>query len=122
MYVLSKIPKASQSFMKFIIFTRKTHSILQRHVKSNEHIFVINVMGKLAKNKGAERCPRLISTFVFHCQDSRLSLSNLSILYVGFVAAQAGLFLNWSETPKIDFYQTKPIQYLRLFTTGRCSC
>ena len=51
----------------------------------------------------------LISTFVFRCLDSIISLvsiSEISSLYLATVAAQAGLSLTWSQTPKTDFLVT----------------
>ena len=65
-----------------------------------------------ANNKGADQPvhPRsLISAFVVHCLDnilSLLSISELSSLYIASVAAQAGLGLTWSKTPKTGFLVT----------------
>ena len=63
-----------------------------------------------ANNKGADQTahhPRsLISAFVFRCLDSIISLASIaeiSRLYLASVAAQAGLCLAWSETPKDTF-------------------
>ena len=62
-----------------------------------------------ANNKGADQPahPRsLISTFVVRCLDSIISLvfiSETSSLYLVSVAAQAGLCLDWSETPEDTF-------------------
>ena len=64
-----------------------------------------------ANNKGADQPahPRsLISTFVFRCLDSIVSLDSIaeiSRLKLASVAAQAGLCLAWSETPKDTFYR-----------------
>ena len=63
-----------------------------------------------ANNKGADQPahPRsLISAFVFRCLDSTIyldSIAEISRLYLASVAAQAGLCLAWSETPKDTFY------------------
>ena len=61
----------------------------------------------IANNKGAVPHPRsLISTFVVRCQDSIISLvsiSEISSLYHASIAAQAGLSLTWSKTPKTGF-------------------
>ena len=48
----------------------------------------------------------LISTFIVHCLDSIIplvSISEISSLYLASVAAQAGLSLLWSQTPKTGF-------------------
>ena len=48
----------------------------------------------------------LISTFVVHCLDSIIplvSISEISSLYLASGAAQAGLSLPWSQTPKTGF-------------------
>ena len=62
-----------------------------------------------ANNKGADHPahPRsLISAFVVHSLDSIIplnSIAEISILQLASVAAQAGLCLAWSETPKDTF-------------------
>ena len=59
-----------------------------------------------ANNKGADQPahPRsLSSTFVVRCLDSIIPLvtiSEISSLCLASVAAQAGLSLQWSQTPK----------------------
>ena len=64
-----------------------------------------------ANNKGADQPAHsrsLISTFVFRCLDSIVSLDSIaeiSRLKLASVAAQAGLCLAWSETPKDTFYR-----------------
>ena len=66
-----------------------------------------------ANNKGADQPahPRsLISTFVVRYLDgimSVVSISEISSLYVASVAAQAGLCLPWSQTPKTGFLMTR---------------
>ena len=66
-----------------------------------------------ANNKGADQPvhPRsLISAFVVRCLDSRIlpvSISELSSLCLPSVAAQAGLSLTWSKTPKTGFLVTR---------------
>ena len=68
-----------------------------------------------ANNKGADQPahPRsLISPFVVRCLDSIISLvsiSEISSLYLASVAAQAGLCLTWSQTPKTGFLVTRLI-------------
>ena len=59
-----------------------------------------------ANNKGADQPAHpcsLISAFVVHCLDSLMSLvsvTKISSLMLASVAAQAGLYLAWSETPE----------------------
>ena len=66
-----------------------------------------------ANNKGADQPahPRsLISTFVVRCLDSitpLLALSKISRLQLASEAVQAGLSLNWSQTPKRGFLVTR---------------
>ena len=66
-----------------------------------------------ANNKGADKPAdpgSLISAFVVHCLDSIIplvSISEISSLYLTFVAAQAGLSFTWSQTPKIGFLVTR---------------
>ena len=65
-----------------------------------------------ANNKGANQPAHplsLISTFVVHSLDSIIplvSISEISSLYLASVAAQAGLSLSWSQTPKTGFLVT----------------
>ena len=62
-----------------------------------------------ANNKGADQPPHprsLISAFVVCCLDSIISLDSIAEIsrhYLASVAAQAGLCLAWSETPKATF-------------------
>ena len=62
-----------------------------------------------ANNKGADQPahPRsLIIAFVVRCLDSMIaldSIAEISRLQIASVAAQAGLCLAWSETPKDMF-------------------
>ena len=69
----------------------------------------------IANNKGADQPahPRsLISAFVFRCLDGIIplaSISEISSLYLASVAAQAGLCLLWSQTPKTGFLVTRLI-------------
>ena len=52
----------------------------------------------------------LISAFVFRCLDSIIplvSISEISSLYLAFVAAQASLCLTLSKTPKTGFLVTR---------------
>ena len=68
-----------------------------------------NLFMPYANNKSADQPahPRsLISTFVVRCLDSIIplfSISEISSLYIASVAAQAGLGITWSETPKTGF-------------------
>ena len=57
----------------------------------------------------------LISIFVVHCLDSMIllvSISKIPSLKLVSVAAQAGLSLTWSETPKTGFLVTWLYWYL----------
>ena len=61
-----------------------------------------------------------ISPFVVRCLDSILplvSVSKISSLYIASMAAQAGLSLPWSLTPKTGFLVTRLI-YGMLGTTA----
>ena len=52
----------------------------------------------------------LISAFVVRCLDSiipRVSIPEISSLYLAFVSVQAGLSLSWSQTPKTGFLVTR---------------
>ena len=66
-----------------------------------------------ANNKGADQPahPRsLISAFAVRYLDSiipLLSISEISSLYLAYVAAQAGFSLPWSQTPKAGFLVTR---------------
>ena len=66
-------------------------------------------------NKGADQPAHphsLISVFVVRCLDSIIplvSISEMASLYLAFVAAQAGLSLIWSQTPKTGFLVTRLI-------------
>ena len=66
-------------------------------------------------NKGADQPAHrrsLISTFVVRCLDSIIplvSIYDISSLYLASVAAQAGLSLVWSQTPKTGFLVTRLI-------------
>ena len=59
-----------------------------------------------ANNKGADQPAHqccLISTFIARCLVSIIplvSISEISRLYLAFVASQDGLSLAWSQTPK----------------------
>ena len=81
-----------------------------------------------ANNKGADQPAHLhslISAFVVRCLDSIISLvsiSKISSLYLASVAAQAGLCLTWSQTPKTGFLMTRfkllmilPVRALLMF-------
>ena len=66
-----------------------------------------------ANNKGADQPAHsrsLISAFVVRCLDSMISLvsiSEISSLYLASAAAQAGLTLPWSQTPKTRILVTR---------------
>ena len=52
----------------------------------------------------------LISAFVVRCLDSMIplvSISDILSLYLASVAAQTGLCLTWSQTPKTGFLVTR---------------
>ena len=74
-----------------------------------------NLFMTYANNKGADQPahPRsLISAFVVRCLDSIIplvSISEISSLYLASVAAQTGLCLTWSQTPKTGFLMMKLI-------------
>ena len=76
-----------------------------------------------ANNKGADQPahPRsLISTFVVRCLDSIMplvSIFEISSLCLTSVAAQAGLCLTWSQTPKTGFLVTWLIRTVFHFWT-----
>ena len=65
-----------------------------------------------ANEKGADQPAHpssLISTFIVRCLDSIIplvSISKIPSLYLVSVAAQAGLSLPWSQTPKTGFLVT----------------
>ena len=65
-----------------------------------------------ANKKGADQPARpgsLISAFVIRCLDSIIppvSISEISILCIGSVAAQASLSLSWLQTLKTGFLMT----------------
>ena len=62
-----------------------------------------------ANNKGGDQPAHphsLISAFVVRCLDSIMplvSISEISSFFLASVAAQAGLSVTWSETPKTGF-------------------
>ena len=72
-----------------------------------------NLFYAYANNTGADQPAHtrsLISTFVVGCLDSIIplvSISETSSLSLAFVAAQAGLCLPWSKTPKTGFLVTR---------------
>ena len=74
-----------------------------------------NLFMPYANNKGADQPAHLhslISAFVVHSLDSIIplvSIPKISSLYLASVAAQAGLSLPWSQTPKTDFLVTRLI-------------
>ena len=78
-----------------------------------------NLLIPYANNKGADQPahPRsLISTFVVRCLDTcsiipLVSISKILSLCLASVAAQAGLSLTWSQTPKVVFLVTSLILY-----------
>ena len=83
--------------------------------------YMSRVMTKLllpyANNKGTDQpvhSRSLISAFVVHCMDSIIplvSIYEISSLYLASLAAQAGLCLTWSQTPKTVFLVTRLISY-----------
>ena len=68
---------------------------------------------------------RLISAFVDPCLDSIIplvSISEISSLYLASLAAQAGLCLTWSKSPKTGFLVTRlkcGIAVMETFNMGR---
>ena len=64
-----------------------------------------------ANNKGADQTAR-ISAFTVRCLDSIIllvSINETSSLYLASVAAQPGISLPWSQTPKTGFLVTRLI-------------
>ena len=65
-----------------------------------------------ANNKGPYQPAHLrslISTFVVRCLDNMIplvSITKISSIYLASVAAQTGLSLPWSQTPKTGFLVT----------------
>ena len=56
-----------------------------------------------------------MSAFVVRCLDSRIplvSISEISSHYLASVAAQAGLCLTWSQTPKTGFLVTGLVWFI----------
>ena len=72
-----------------------------------------NLIMPYANNKDADQPahPRSpISTFIVHCINSvipPISIPKISSLYLASVAAQVGLSLPWSQTPKTGFLVTR---------------
>ena len=69
-----------------------------------------------ANNKGADQPAHphsLISTFAVCCLDSIIPLVSIISLQLDSVAAQAGLSLTWSKTPKAGFLVAWLIFYLQ---------
>ena len=67
-----------------------------------------------ANNKGADQPVHphsLISTFVVRCLDSIILLVSISEISSVYLAAQAGLSLSWSQTPKTGFLVMRLICY-----------
>ena len=78
-----------------------------------------NLFYAYANNKGTDQPAHpcsLISTFVVRCLESIIPLvyiSEISRLQLASVAAQAGLCLIWSQTPKTGFLMTRLIYYCK---------
>ena len=77
-----------------------------------------------ANNEGAHQpvhiCS-LISAFVLCCLDSIIplvSVSEISSLYLSFVAAHVGLCLTWSQMPKISFLAARLICFVEFEQFG----
>ena len=98
---------------------RKTQDslIMWVHLKIKWATSWQNLLLPHANNKGTDQPahPRsLISTFVVRCLDSLIplvSISEISSLQLASVAAEAGLNLTWSQTPKTGFLVTRLKQY-----------
>ena len=89
-----------------------------RMEESTKHIWATSwetLFMPYANNKGTDQPAHLrslISAFVVCCLDSIIplvSICELSSLYLVSVAAQAGLSLLWSQTPKTGFLMTRLI-------------
>ena len=82
-----------------------------------------NLFLPYANNKGTDQHahPRsLINAFIIRCLDSIIplvSISKISSLYIASVAAQAGLSLSWSQTPKDRFSRNKAHLYKQRMST-----
>ena len=92
--------------MIFAPFIKRRHWIIfePRHEKT----FMLYVNNKDADQPAHPRS--LISILVIRCLDSIMppvSISEISSLYLAPVAAQAGLSLPWSQTPKTGFLMTR---------------
>ena len=91
----------------FICCSYRLISLVSIWATSRENLFM-----PYANNKGADQPAHmriLISAFVVCCLGSLIlpvSISEIWSLYLAFVAAQAGLSLPWSQTPKIGFLVT----------------
>ena len=60
--------------------------------------------------------------FIVRCLDSIIplvSISEISRFYLASVAAQAGLCLTWSQTPKTDFLVTRLMSHSVLTEQGQ---
>ena len=97
-----KIKYKTSTFIFSVIVTEPRH----------EKTFVVV---PYANNKGADQpahSRNLISAFEVSCLDSIIplvSISEISSLSLASIAAQAGLSLPWSKTPKTDFLVTRLI-------------
>ena len=73
------------------------------------HVMRKPVYAKCEQQKHTSAMRSLISAFVFRCLDIIIllvSISEFSSLHLAYVAAQAGMSLTWSETPKTGFLET----------------
>ena len=92
---------------------RSTQRLLQNESRNEKTCFY-----PYANNKGADQRRRsLISAFVVRCLDGIIPLvpiSKISSFYLGSAAAQAGLSLPWSQTPKTGFSRDEAayVQYV----------
>ena len=118
-----KIFRENAEFARDQIREYQTNKSSHKWATSWENLFMPYANNKGADQPAHSRC--LISAFVVHCLVSIIplvSISKISSLYLASVAAQAGLSLPWSETPKTGFLMTKQVNlqqavraYLLLF-------
>ena len=115
--ILNKILRVMRTLLKL-----SHHSFyISENISQTGHIWATsweNMFMPYANNKGVDQPVHLcslISTFVVHCLHSIIplvSITKISSFYLASVAAQAGLCLTWSQTPKTGFLVTRLILHL----------
>ena len=107
-----------QTFINFRLFNDKLpiETGRWRNIDRNFSHVMRKPVYAICEQKGAGQPvhPRsLISAFIVRCLDSVIplvSISEISSLYLASVAAQAGLSLTWSQTPRTGFLVTRLIK------------